>query len=279
MITVYIIAAVTLFAVGIAFMIQSARPRVVTAREVQGLTIDWYGMRWWIVSGFVLGLLVAIVSGWPALALGVAGLVWVARLWSQARAERKRYYETTEAISTWADMIKDSLSGGAGLSQAIDSTTNLAPEIIKDRVIHLSAGQRVVGVSEALRQFGRDMAHPTADLVALALISASENQARDLPSLLEKASEQARSRNAAVLEIETERAKLYTEARAMVVVIAVLGALIAIVSSDFLTPYGSLAGQLVLTVVCALIVGSGAALVQAGRPKPEKRLLALEQEL
>ncbi|MEZ5406968.1 MAG: hypothetical protein R2761_03020 [Acidimicrobiales bacterium] len=266
-----------LVAAGILLAIQSFRSEPPErSRGVNGLPPDTGILLIWFGVAVVVGLVTGVASRWPALGLGVAALVLVGRLWQMASRERRIYYQTTEAISVWVDMIKDTLVGGGGLSQSIESTASLAPEVIRPEVVRLAAAQRTLPQAEALRQFGAAMAHPTADLVVLALMVASENQARDLPRLLARTAEQARSRNTAVLQIETERSQLYTEARATVISIGLLGVVITLIAKDFLEPYSTFAGQIVLGVVMAIVVASAALLVQAGRPQPERRLLAPE---
>ncbi len=264
-------------ALGLLVISQSFRPAPVR-RPKRGGTPEFNlaGLTPWIAAQVVITIVVWVASGWPSLSIGVGAMVWVGRLWLVANRERNHYHQTTEAISVWVDMVKDSLSGGAGLSQAIESTTPVAPEAIRPAVARLASRQRTGSQSAALQEFGATLAHPTSDLVVLALISASENQARDLPKLLTKTAEQARSRNQAVMQIETERSKLYAEARAMAISIGLLGVVIAIIARDFLDPYSRPVGQLVLAVIMVMVVGSAAMLVQAGRPQPERRLLAVE---
>lgn len=228
----------------------------------------------WFAAQFVVTGVMWFISGWPALGLGVGAFVWVAYLWLETSRERRHYHRVTEAISVWVDMVKDALAGGAGLSQAIEATVSVAPEAIRPAVTRLASRQRTGSQTAALWEFGTVIAHPTGDLVVLALVAASENQARDLPQLLAKTAEQARTRNEAVIQIETERSKLYTEARAMVLSIALLGVIISLIARDFLEPYSRPLGQVVLGAVMALVVGSSALLVAAGRPQPDKRLIA-----
>ncbi len=230
----------------------------------------------WLLVQMALTIFVWFVSGWPVLGVGVGALAWVGYMWVQANRARQHYHQVTEAISIWVDMVKDSLAGGAGLSQAIETTVPVAPEAIRPAVTRLAARQRTGSQSHALREFGATLAHPTADLVVLSLISATENQARDLPKLLAKTAEQARSRNETTMQIETERSRLYTEARAMVLAVAILGVIITLLAGDFLEPYDRFAGQVVLGIVMVMFVGSAATLVQAGRPQPDRRLLAAE---
>lgn len=266
-----------LIALGLIVISQAFQPAPVKQPKRGGTPdFDLTGLMPWIAGQVVLTVIVWIASGWPALGLGVGALVWVGRLWLTASRERNHYHQVTEAISVWVDMVKDSLGGGAGLSQAIESTTPVAPEAIRPAVARLASRQRTGSQSAALHEFGATLAHPTSDLVVLALISASENQARDLPKLLAKTAEQARSRNQAVMQIETERSQLYAEARAMALSIALLGVVIAVIAKDFLEPYNRPTGQLVLGVIMVMVVGSAALLVQAGRPQPERRLLAVE---
>ncbi len=242
-------------------------------REVSGAILVW------VALSVVAGLVAWFGSGWPAVGLGAAGLVWVFKFWLRANRERAVYFKTTEAISTWVDMVKDSLAGGAGLSQAIEATVPVAPDIVRPHVARLAGSQRTSSQSVALRQFADGLAHPTSDLVVQALITASEHQGRDLPKLLAKTSEQARARNASVLQTESERAQLYTEAWIMVLAISLLGVVITLVARDFFTPYDTPLGQLVLTGLMAVVVGSIASLIHAGRPQRELRLLATPDQL
>lgn len=228
----------------------------------------------WMAISIIVGLLCWFGSGWPAVGLGAAALVWVFKFWLRANRERAVYFKTTEAISTWVDMVKDSLSGGAGLSQAIEATVPVAPDIVRPHVVRLAGAQRTSSQTVALRQFADGLAHPTSDLVVQALITASEHQGRDLPKLLAKTSEQARARNASVLRTESERAQLYTEAWIMVLAISLLGIVITLVARDFFRPYDTTVGQLVLGGLMTIVVGSIASLIHAGRPEKELRLLA-----
>lgn len=266
-----------LVAVGIVVVAWSFLPkRPVVKAPKQKVDIEYEALLPWFAGQLALTVIAWYASGWVAVGLGLGAMVWVVRLWMVANAERSRYHEITEAISVWVDMIKDALASGAGLSQAIEATTKVAPAAIRSDVIKLVSRQRSGSQLDALREFGESLAHPTSDLVVMALASASESQARDLPGLLAKTAEQARARNEAVLQIETERSQLYAEARAMVLAIAVLGVIISLVARDFLEPYNSFLGQIVLAVVMSMVVGSAILLVQAGRPKPEQRLLAQE---
>lgn len=266
-----------LVAVGILVAVQSFRSEPPQQnRGVNDLPADTGVLAIWFAAAMVVGLISGFASRWPAFGLGMGALVLVGRLWQTASRERRIYYQTTDAISVWVDMIKDTLVGGGGLSQSIESTASLAPEVIRPHVVRLAAAQRTLPQTEALRQFGAAMAHPTADLVVLALMVASENQARDLPKLLARTAEQARSRNTAVLQVETERSQLYAEARATVISIGLLGVVITLIAKDFLEPYKTFAGQIVLSAVMAIVVASAAVLVRAGRPRPERRLLAPE---
>jgi Flp pilus assembly protein TadB len=261
--------------IGLIVIVRSFRPAPERRRDPIG-DIDPRTLQLtkWISAQIFITAFVWYASDWPSLAAGVGAMVWVFRLWLIANQERTNYHLTTEAISVWVDMVKDSLGGGAGLSQAIETTTAVAPDAIRPAVARLASRQRTGSQTGALREFGDNLAHPTSDLVVLALISASENQARDLPKLLAKTAEQARSRNEAVLEIETERSQLYAEARAMVLAIAFLGLIISIIARDFLEPYSRPLGQFVLAIIMVMVVGSAAMLVQAGRPRADARLLS-----
>src|SRR5690606_29741953 len=98
-----------------------------------------------------------------------------------------------------------------------------------------------------------------------ALVIADENQARNLASLLSEIARSARDQAAMRVRVETGRARTYASSQALVAITLALVVTLLLFSPEFLAPYDTLAGQLVLGLVGGLFVGALWSLVQLGR--------------
>ncbi|GAA4215266.1 hypothetical protein GCM10022220_43490 [Actinocatenispora rupis] len=244
--------------------------------------MGWWGRirqdrraRWRIAGAFVTGALAWVVTGWPAAALlAGAGVWWLPRLLGPDRAGVAAR-ERTEAVATWVESLRDTLSAAAGLRQAIQATAPAAPDPIATPVttlaIRLRDGRRM---SEALRAFAAEVNDPVADLAAAALIHAADNEARHLSQVLSGLADTARARAAAGLRVATSRAHAHTTVR--IITATVLAATVGLILTDrpFLAPYHSAAGQVVLLVVGG-VYGLGLWwLNRLATPDPSPRVLA-----
>lgn len=216
------------------------------------------------LTGWVVGALLAGVAAW-----------WLPRLLGpdrQAAARVARF----EAIASWAEMLRDTLSAAAGLEQAILVTAPLVPDPIRPPVTaathRLLAGDRLAPV---LRQLADELADPTADLVLSALVIAAEQRARDLAELLGSLAKAARDHAALRMSINASRTQARSEVRITVGVTVAFALGLLLLDRHYLAAYNSGAGQLVLLVVGALFA-AGLGLTQriARIPEPE-RFLAL----
>ena len=203
------------------------------------------------VAGTVItAAVVAAVTRWPAGTV-LAGLA----AWFLPRAlgsdrEHARALERIEAIATFTEMLRDTISAAAGLEQAILAAEPVAPAPIREHVVLLGArirrGQRLPA---ALRAFAAETADPTADLVVAALLLAAEQQARDLAQLLGSLADSARQHAVMRMRVAAGRARVRTAARIIIAVTMLLVVGLLAWSRAFLQPYGTPAGQLMLLVV------------------------------
>jgi hypothetical protein len=214
------------------------------------------------LSGWVVGALLAGVAGW-----------WLPRLLGPDREGAARVARF-EAVASWAEMLRDTLSAAAGLEQAILVTAPLVPDAIREPVSaaasRLQAGQRLAPV---LRDLADELADPTADLVLSALVMAAEQRARELGELLGSLAKAAREHASLRMSISASRAQSRSEVRITVgvTVVFVLGLLL--LDRHYLSAYSSVAGQVVLLVVGALFsVGLGLTQRFARIREPERFL-------
>lgn len=218
--------------------------------------------------GFVLrmlatvgaGVFVGAVTGWVVGAVLAAVGVWALPRVLGPDRENTARIARFEAVASWAEMLRDTLSAAAGLEQAILVTAPLTPDAIREPVTaaagRLRDGHRLAPV---LRQLGEELADPTADLVLSALVLAAEQRARDLGELLGTLAAAAREHAALRMSIAAGRAQARSEVRITVGVTLTFALGLLLLDRRYLSAYDSTAGQLVLLVVGGLF-GAGFAL-------------------
>lgn len=227
-----------------------------------------------LIAAVAVGLVAGVLTGWVvgAVLSGVAAW-WLPRLLGPDREAAARV-ERFEAVASWAEMLRDTLSAAAGLEQAIVVTAPLVPDAIRplvaDAAARLQAGQRLAPV---LRGLADELADPTADLVLSALVTAAEQRARQLGELLGSLAKAARDHAALRMSISASRAQARSEVRITVSVTVVFALGLVLLDRRYLSAYNSAAGQLVLLIVGALFA-TGLALTQrvARIPEPARFL-------
>lgn len=250
-----------------------ARPRArLLARAWSGQLRQRATVR--VVAAVAVAAVVGAVTGWPAAAVLAALAVWALPGMLGPDTEHTRRVARIEAIATWAEMLRDTLSAAAGLQQAIVATASAAPEPIRGQVddlaARLRAGQRL---PEALRRFADALADPTGDLVVAALILAAERQARHLADLLGSLATAAREQVAMRLRTGASRARVRTSVRVITGVTIAMAAGLVVLNRGYLAPYDTALGQLVLLAVGAIFAASLAWLSRIARLDELPRLL------
>jgi tight adherence protein B len=204
--------------------------------------------RVWLVA--LAGLAGWLLTGWLAAGVAVV-LVLVAAPRLFGAGERKSLIAKTEAIAAWTEMLRDSMAAADGVEQAIEATVAIAPAPIRSQVAMLDAARRSQPLTVALGEFGRQVDHPSADLVVQALVIAAEGEGTDFATVLGRLASITRGEVRMRLRVEASRARLRTSARLILGVLVTAVVLIASLSRTYLEPYGTPAGQAVLVVVGA----------------------------
>lgn len=201
----------------------------------------------------VAGLLAGVATGWVVAVFAVAALVWAAPRMFGGNADHDAAVARIEAVATWTEMLRDTLSAAAGIEQAILATADLAPEAIRGDVAALSARlEDGAALPPALRTFAREVDDPTCDLVVAALVLAAEQQARQLAELLGQLATAARAQVAMRLRVEAGRARTRTGVRVIVGTTSLFAVGLVVLNRDYLAAYDTVEGQVVLAAVVAL---------------------------
>lgn len=244
---------------GITFVVLGLRGTTgsVDAKKLVIWRGDNHGMRRVVVAVGV-GLGVALVTRWPVGGLLAAALVgsWHTLFGQQisSGAEVARI----EAIASWTEMLRDTMAAAAGLEQAITTTAAIAPKPIRAEVMALASRieTREVTLAQGLPDLADALGDPTADLVVAALSSAAERRARSLGELLSALAASAREDATMRLRVQASRARVRTAARIVTCVTLAMAGGLVLFKRDFLSPYGSAEGQVVLTAVGAIFAAA-----------------------
>lgn len=224
------------------------------------------------------GLVTFLVTRWPMSApltslavLGAPGL---------GRSAGRATIANLEAIASFTEMLRDTLAGAAGLSQALIATAPIAPLPLRPALGRLAQRLRSgVALPAALANLAVDLDDAAADPVVACLLLAATERAQRLADLLGALATATREEVTMRLGIEASRASAQTAVRMITGFSVGLLGLMALLARAYLAPYRSLDGQLVLCLVGA-IYGLGLWLMSIMvRPQAFSRLpLAAEEQ-
>lgn len=208
-----------------------------------------------LAVGAAVGVVVALLTGWviaiPLVPATAAGLpVLLSAPPSASKIPR------LEAMEEWTRSLSGILTAGVGLEQALISTLRSTPEAIRPEVTRLASRLRARWATEdALRAFADELNDATGDLVAGNLILAARRRGAGVASVLEALAESTAADVAARREIESDRAKPRSTARwVTLITISVLGVLA--LTGDYVRPYGTPIGQMLLVLLLGLYVAT-----------------------
>ena len=187
------------------------------------------------------------LTGWVAAMAPFGLLGWMIPSFVGLRASRRRQLARSEAIAVWAEMLRDLLVSNAGLHEAIGKSARVAPAAIRDEVRALYVRAQRGDLSSALSRFADDMDDAIADTVVTALQIADQRAVSDLGAMLAAVATSTRETVAMQLRINAARARTYRTAQLIAVIVAFFVGLLVVTNRGYMEPFGTLAGQLVLT--------------------------------
>ncbi len=171
-----------------------------------------------------------------------------------------------EAVATWTEAVRDGLGAGRHLRAALLASCDQPPDELADALIRLAARLESGPVPDALRAMRPDVSHPALGPVVAALDVAYRRGTGDLSKLMASQVETTRADVARLRDQHALRAK---HRRSMTLLLALFAGAITVVLlvwPAFFAAYRGLTGQLVLTVLGAVVVGAVHALIRMGEP-------------
>jgi Flp pilus assembly protein TadB len=227
-----------------------------------------------LVGGLAIGLLVLVVTGWVVLALALGGLV---ALWDRffgGAAEERAAVTKLEALAAWTESLRDTIAGAVGLEQAIPATAATAAPQIRPALNLLVDRLRIrEPLPDALRRLADDLDDASADLIVAALLLNSRLRGPGLREVLTALAVSAREELDMRRRIDAERRSTRRSVQIVVGITVGVAAMLVLLNRQYVAPYGSFVGQVVLTVVIALFAAGVAWLRRLARVQNAERFL------
>ncbi|MCW2790390.1 MAG: Bacterial type secretion system domain protein [Aeromicrobium sp.] len=201
----------------------------------------------------IAGLVLLVLTRWPVLAVAGGLLVFFGPMLFGGAASEKRSISRLEGLAAWTESLRDTIAGAVGLEQAIPATAYAASPAVAPQLIALSDRLRVrTPLPVALQRFADDLDDPSADLIVAALMLNAKLRGPGLRDVLTSLAGSARE------ELEMRRRVVASRAstrRSVQIVVGisvffVLG--LSLFNRDYVEPYSSALGQVVLLIVLLL---------------------------
>lgn len=226
-----------------------------------------------VAATLAVGIVAWVASALPVLGLvaaaAVPGVPW---LLAAGTAER-RAIARVEAVADWTRRLRDVAGVGTGLQSAIITSADTAPAPIAGPVramaARLQAGADGPG---ALRRFADDIADPAADQVVAALLLHLADRGERLGTVLSAIAQATAKEVAMRKEADAERASARFSIRFMAG-FAILVVVAAVLAGDYMAPYATGVGQVVMAGFAAAFVGTLYWVRALTRPSQGPRML------
>lgn len=203
-----------------------------------------------LIIGALVGVVVLVVTRWVVLAVVIGGLVafWD-RLFGGVRQERAAIVRA-EGLATWIESLRDTIAGAVGLEQAIPATAvNAAPSIRPALNLLVDRLRVREPLPDALMKFADDLDDASADLVVAALVLNSRLRGPGLRDVLTALATSSRDELDVRRRVESSRRSTRRSVQVVVGVITAVAAALVLFNQQYMAPYGTLIGQVVLAGV------------------------------
>lgn len=231
------------------------RPSSRLSRLIRRLRRPAVGLR--IAVAVLAFAVVLLVTRWPvaALAVGALALAWP-MLFGGQRAEQAQTARL-EALVVWTESLRDVISAHASLEQGIPATVPNAPPLLRPALNQLVGQLRAqVPMDRALLGFAAVLDDPSADLVLASLILSARRRGDRLGEVLTDLAATAREELDMRRKVTAGRSEIRRGVRILMGLTVGFGVFLSVFGGDYVAAYDSVAGQIVLAVVCGIFAAA-----------------------
>ncbi len=226
------------------------------------------------------GLLVLVVSRWVVLALATGALVFFWPMLFGGSTMEKHGIARLEGLAAWTESLRDTVAGAVGLEQAIPATAYAASPAISSQLVALADRLRVrVPLPTALRRFAEDMNDSSADLIIATLILNSRLRGPGLREVLSSLAASARAELDMRQRVNAGRQSTRRSVQIVVLVTLLFVFGLVLFNRDYVEPFDSPIGQVVLLAVFAFFVAGFAWLRRLSRFEVPERFLHFRDQV
>jgi len=230
-----------------------------------------------LVVGVVVGVVVLIATRWVVAGLGVGVLVAYWDRIAGSTAVERRAIGKLEALASWTESLRDTIAGAIGLEQAIPATAASAGAPIRPSLNLLVDRLRIrESLPNALRKFADDLDDPSADIICASLLLNARLRGPGLRDVLTALAVSTREELDMRRRIEASRKSIRRSVRiVLVIVLGMMGGL-SVFNRQYVAPFDSLLGQLVLVIIAALFALGLLWLRSLSAPSKTERFLVFD---
>ena len=226
------------------------------------------------IAGPIVGaILLSIATGIIAfgLAAGIAGFI-APMFFGDNRSARN--VARLEGLALWLEAMRDSVSGGTGLNEAIQMTAAHAPAAIVSELRRLAADLAAGKDPEiALRTFADAMDDELADVCVAGLIQAMQpRHGTGVASMLSEVATAAREEIAMRQRVAISERKSRNELKGVIAISALVAFLMPVVGRKWMKPYHTLEGAIAIVFIFGIYLVAIALFARIARPVKAPRL-------
>ncbi|MEX2292016.1 MAG: type II secretion system F family protein [Mycobacteriales bacterium] len=220
------------------------------------------------------GLLVLAVTRWPVAAAAVGLLVAHWDRIAGGGGEERLAILRLEGLAVWTESLRDTIAGAVGLEQAIPSSVEATPAVLRPPLNLLVDRLRIrEPLPDALLAFAEDLDDPSADTVVAALVLNARLRGPGLRDVLTALATSTREELDMRRRVEASRRSVRRSVRLILgIVLSVAGAM-ALLNREYVASYNGVLGQFVLLIVCLLFLAGLLWLRRLARPSQVERIL------
>ena len=224
------------------------------------------------LTGLGVGAVGYLVTGWAVLILIVPILAVVVP--ALLADPPRRDLDVMRALERWVRLVSGSASTGKSVIDAIRATRRQAPALLVEPLTRMVARLDSRWDTRAsLQGLADDLDSADADQVIAAIMMASERGGTGATSTLDALAASLQERIRAARGVQAERAKPRVVVRQVSIIIAVVLAGALALGREYLAPYRTGVGQVLLCCYAGLYLVGLVALSQRSKPRRRARIL------
>jgi len=227
-------------------------------------------------AGGASGLVVLVLTRWPVAAVGIGLLVAYWDRIAGGGGDERLAIMRLEGLAVWTESLRDTIAGAVGLEQAIPSSVEATPAVLRPALNLLVDRLRIRDpLPDALLAFSDDLDDPSADTVVAALVLNARLRGPGLRDVLTALAASTREELDMRRRVEASRRSVRRSVRLILgIVLSVAGAM-ALLNDTYVSSYDGVLGQFVLLVVCLLFLAGLLWLRRLAKPSEVERILGV----